>query len=35
MVQALAERRAGGETGVKSVQCLTGPAVWQAEEDGV
>lgn len=34
-VQALAERRAGGETGVKSVQTLVGDAVWQAGEDGV
>lgn len=29
-VQALAEQRRGGETGVRSVQCLTGDAVWQA-----
>ncbi len=28
MVQCLAERRAGGETGISSVQCITGPAVW-------
>ena len=35
MVQCLAERRAGGETGVKAVQCLTGEAVWQAEKQGV
>ena len=28
MVQCLAERRAGGETGIASVQCITGPAVW-------
>lgn len=35
MVQCLAERRAGGETGVESVQCLTGDAVWQAGKDGV
>jgi sugar lactone lactonase YvrE len=34
-VQALAERRAGGETGVARVHCLTGPAVWAAETDGV
>jgi hypothetical protein len=30
MTQALAERRKGGETGVKQVRCITGPAVWQA-----
>ena len=30
MVQALAERRRGSETGVASVQCLTGKAVWAA-----
>jgi hypothetical protein len=35
IVQALAERRAGGETGVKSVQCLAGKAVWEAEKSGV
>lgn len=35
MVQCLVEHRAGGETGVESVQCLTGPAVWQAGKDGV
>jgi hypothetical protein len=34
MVQCLAERRAGGETGVKSVQCLVGDAVWRAEQAG-
>ncbi len=30
MVQCLAERRAGGETGVKQVQTLSGEAVWKA-----
>jgi hypothetical protein len=32
MTQCLAERRKGGESGVKSVRCLTGDAVWQAAE---
>jgi hypothetical protein len=35
MVQCLAERRAAGETGVKSVQCLVGDAVWEAEKTSV
>ncbi|HEX7447531.1 MAG TPA: hypothetical protein VF306_08295 [Pirellulales bacterium] len=35
MVQCLAERRHGGETGVKATQCLTGAAVWQAGDDGL
>ena len=30
MVQCLAERRAGGETGVKQVRCLTDDSVWHA-----
>lgn len=34
MVQCLVERRAGGETGVRSVQCLTGDAVWEARKAG-
>ncbi len=34
-LQCLAERRAGGETGVRSVQCITGPAVWRAGADGI
>jgi hypothetical protein len=33
-LQCLLERRRGGETGVKSVECLQGPAVWKACEDG-
>ena len=35
MVQCLAERRAGGETGVKSVQCLVDDQVWEAGERGL
>ncbi len=30
MVQCLAERRRGGETGIKQVRCLSGDAVWEA-----
>jgi hypothetical protein len=30
VVQALAEQRKGGETGIKSVQTFTGEAVWRA-----
>jgi hypothetical protein len=30
MTQALAERRKGGETGIKQVRCITGEAVWEA-----
>jgi hypothetical protein len=33
MVQCLAERRKGGETGIKTVRYLTGNAVWQAAEE--
>ena len=29
MVQALAERRQGGERGIRAVQCLTGDDVWK------
>jgi uncharacterized repeat protein (TIGR03806 family) len=32
-VQALAEQRHGGETGIRSVQCLGGDAVWKAQEE--
>jgi hypothetical protein len=35
MVQCLAERRAGGETGIRAVQCLRGEAVWEAGRKGV
>ncbi len=34
MVQCLAERRAGGETGVRQVRCISGDAVWKAVADG-
>ncbi|HEU4754482.1 MAG TPA: hypothetical protein VFU47_15340, partial [Armatimonadota bacterium] len=34
MVQCLAERRRGGESGVRRVQCLEGPAVWEAGRQG-
>src|SRR5204862_2716556 len=33
MVQALAEQREGGETGIKAVQTLTGEAVWRAFDE--
>jgi hypothetical protein len=35
MVQCLAERRKGRETGVKQVRTLVGDAVWKAVEDGL
>lgn len=34
-VQCLAERRKGGESGVKSVRCLEGEAVWEAGKRGL
>lgn len=34
VLQCMLERRAGGETGVKSVQFLQGDAVWKAGDDG-
>lgn len=35
MTQCLAEQRLGGETGVRSVRCLRGEAIWQAAEEKV
>jgi hypothetical protein len=35
LLQAMVERRFGGETGVRAVQCLEGKAVWEAAEKGV
>lgn len=33
-MQCMIERRKGGETGVKAVQLIEGPAVWKAMEEG-
>jgi hypothetical protein len=33
-LQAMVERRRGGETGLRAVQCLKGDAVWQAGREG-
>jgi hypothetical protein len=33
-MQCMVERRRGGETGIKSVQLIEGPAVWQAGDTG-
>jgi hypothetical protein len=34
-LHCMIERRAGGETGVVSVQCLEGEAVWRARDQGL
>jgi hypothetical protein len=34
-LQVMLERRKGGETGVKSVQCLIGKEVWRAADKGL
>lgn len=31
MIQSLAERRAGGETGIRRVRCISGPEVWTSD----
>lgn len=33
-LQCMLERRRGGESGVKSVECLSGDAVWKAGDEG-
>jgi hypothetical protein len=35
LLQTFVERRRGGETGVRAVQCLSGPAAWDAAEKGL
>lgn len=35
IMQSMVESRAGGETGVKSVQYLAGPALWKAAKNGL
>ena len=33
-LQAMIERRKGGEAGIVAVQCLEGDAIWEAAEEG-
>ncbi len=33
-LQCMVERRKGGETGVRAVQCLKGDAIWKSLDDG-
>ena len=33
LLQSMIEMRSGGETGIKSVECLTGDALWRVAED--
>lgn len=33
-LQCMVERRKGGETGIKSIQAVSGEALWQAEKEG-
>jgi hypothetical protein len=33
-LQCMVERRSGGESGVRSIQAVTGDSIWQAERDG-
>lgn len=35
MLQTIVERRKGGETGIRAVQCLEGDAVWEAASKGL
>jgi hypothetical protein len=35
VLQCMLERRSGGETGVKSVRAIRGPAVWEAGDAGI
>jgi hypothetical protein len=34
LLQAFVERRRGGEVGIRAVQCLEGPAAWEAARQG-